>query len=109
MHIFSSTATFVLFSPIALAITDLSASAFHNGTKIAQIDYDLPFDVPKSPKGFETPRMPVEWDLDQLGTVKEALGGNLKLDAVAEVGVQIGRWRERIWYEGHGIGAKVRL
>ena len=109
MHIFSSTATFILASPIALSINDLSASAFHNGTKIAQIDYDYPFDVPKSHTGFETPRMPVEWDLDQLGTVKEALGGNLKLDARAEVGCQIGRWKERIWYEGRGIGAKVRL
>lgn len=109
MHILSSTATFVLASPIALSIMDLSASAFHNGTKIAQIDYDYPFDVPKNTKGFETPKMPVDWALDQLGTVKEALGGNLKLDAKAEVGVRIGRWEERVWYEGRGIGAKVRL
>ena len=107
MHILSSTATFVLASPIALAIDDISAQAFHNGTKIAQIDYEYPFDVPRGKA--ETPKMPVDWELDQLGTVKEALGGNLKLDAKAEVGVTIGRWSERVWYEGHGIGAKVRL
>lgn len=107
MHILSSTTSFVLASPIALAIDDISASAFHNGTKIAQIDYDLPFDVPRGKA--ETPKMPVEWELDQLGTVREALGGNLKLDARAEVGVRIGRWSERVWYEGRGIGARVRL
>lgn len=107
MHILSSTATFVLASPIALSIDDISAQAFHNGTKIAQIDYEYPFDVPRGKA--ETPKMPVDWELDQLGTVKEALGGNLKLDAKAEVGVTIGRWSERVWYEGHGIGAKVRL
>jgi hypothetical protein len=109
MHILSSTATFSLASPINLAIDDLSASAYHNGTKIAQIDYDLPFDVPKNHDGFETPRMPVEWDLDQLGTVREALGGNLKLDARAVIGVRIGRWANTVWFEGRGIGAKVRI
>lgn len=109
MHILSSTATFTLASPIALSITDLSASAYHNGSKIAQIDYNLPFDVPKNRNGFETPKMPVDWALDQLGTVREALGGNLKLDARAEIGVRIGRWAQRVWFEGRGIGAKVRL
>ena len=107
MHIFSSTATFELASPSDLSITNISASAYHNGTKIAQIDYEYPFDVAKGKT--ETPKMPVDWELDQLGTVREALGGNLKLDATADVGVRIGEWQEYVWYEGRGIGAKIRL
>lgn len=107
MHILSSTATFTLASPIDLAITDIAASAYHNNTKIAQIDYDYPFDVPKGVS--DSPRLPVEWELDQLGTVREALGGRLKVDARAQVGVKVGRWEERVWFVGRGIGAHVRL
>jgi hypothetical protein len=107
MHILSSTATFVLASPISMSITDISAAAFHNGTQIAQIDYEYPFDVAAGKT--ETPRMPVSWELDHFGTVREALGGSLRLDANANVSVRIGRWTERIWYEGHGIGAHVKL
>jgi hypothetical protein len=29
--------------------------------------------------------------------------------ARATVGVRLGRWEERIWYQGAGIGAKIRL
>jgi hypothetical protein len=107
MHVLSSTATFTLASPLPLAIDSIAATAFHNGTKIAQIDYAYPFDVPKGES--ESPRLPVEWELDQLDTVREALGGGLKLDCEATVGVRVGRWRERVWYRGRGIGAKVRL
>lgn len=44
-----------------------------------------------------------------LGAVKEALGGRLVLDAWAEVGVRVGTWAERIWFEGRGLGAGVSL
>ena len=110
MHILSSTATFTLSSPLPLSITSISAEAYHNGTKIAQIDYDYPFDVPKGVS--ESPKLPVQWELDEFGTVKEALGGGLKVDAEAVVGVQVGGqggWRERVWFTGGGIGARVRL
>lgn len=43
------------------------------------------------------------------GAVKEALGGRLKLDASAEVGLRLGQWRERVWFEGRGLGAGVEL
>lgn len=41
--------------------------------------------------------------------VKQALGGKLKVSARAEVGVEIGAWREMVWFEGGGIGARVRI
>lgn len=107
MHLFSSSATFLLSSPVALTITSIAASALHNGTEIGTIDYEYPFEVEKGTS--ETPKLPVQWSLDNLQTVRDALGGTLKLDARAEVGVKIGDWQEDIWYEGHGIGAKIRL
>lgn len=41
--------------------------------------------------------------------VREAVGGRLVLDARAEVGVGVGRWGVRVWFEGRGVGASVRL
>ena len=107
MHILSSTATFTLSSPFTLTVSSIAAKAFHNGTKIGTIDYEYPFEVQKG--DTESPRLPVDWNLDDHSIVRDALGGTLKLDAKAEVGVQIGHWKEKIWYEGHGIGAKIRL
>jgi hypothetical protein len=153
MHILSSTATFILANPLqhsqnppstlspltfllsppdsdsqpVLSITSISAEAYHNASLIAEIQSDDPFIVP--PGENETPRLPVTWKLDGFGTVREALGGRLRVDAWAEVGVRItvagergevrkgeesvesgeGVWEERIWYHGRGIGAHIRL
>jgi len=41
--------------------------------------------------------------------VREAVGGRLRLDARADVGVGVGEWGERVWFEGRGVGAGVRL
>lgn len=41
--------------------------------------------------------------------VRKALGGGLKLDARAVVGVRVGRWEERVWFVGRGVGARVRI
>lgn len=41
--------------------------------------------------------------------VKQALGGKLRVSARAEVGVRVGAWAERVWFEGSGIGARVRI
>lgn len=105
-------------------------------SEIGTISYSTPFNVP--PGISESPRLPVKWSLDGLGTVREALGGRLKLDARAVVGVRIsftdpsdggggvggwgggdgaegdgdeddGAWEETIWFHGKGIGAHVRL
>ena len=41
--------------------------------------------------------------------VKQALDGTLKLDARATVGIRVGRWEEKVWFTGGGIGASVKL
>lgn len=41
--------------------------------------------------------------------LKQALGGRLKVDARAEVGIKVGRWEEEVWFEGRGVGARVRI
>ncbi|KIX04571.1 uncharacterized protein Z518_05441 [Rhinocladiella mackenziei CBS 650.93] len=107
MHIFSSTATFVLVSPVALYVTSVAAAAYYNGTEVGTIDWDYPFAI--EPGENLTPRLPVEWGSNALGTIREALGGTLTLDAKANVGVRIDEWNEQVWYEGHGLGAKIRL
>lgn len=57
-----------------------------------------------------SPRLPVDWDLGSVGyeAVREAVGGRLKLDAKADVGVRVGKWGERVWFVGQGVGAGVR-
>lgn len=111
-HIFSSTATFILASPLTkntLYIESINATAYYNHTEpVGNIVSDSIFGAP--PGLSETPKLPVEWSPDSVGfdKLRKALGGLLKLDAKAEVGVKIGLWRQKIWYEGAGIGAHVR-
>lgn len=81
--------------------------AYYNGTEVGTIDWDYPFLVEKGES--LTPRLPLNWNSDALNAVKDAIGGILKLNARANVGVKIGKWQETVWYEGSGIGAKVRL
>jgi hypothetical protein len=113
MHLISSTASFRLISPLprkTLFITTIHALAFYNhSTPVGSIDHELPFAVP--PGESTTPRLPVAWDIAGTGyeAVREALGGTLKLDARANAGVRIGRWEERLWFVGGGIGAHVQL
>ncbi|PHH93194.1 hypothetical protein CDD83_10743 [Cordyceps sp. RAO-2017] len=112
-HILSSTATFTLASPLhhdTVHIQAINATAFYNHTEpVGQIVHDEPFDAP--PGLSQSPPLPVRWSAGRngLGKLKEALGGSLKLDAVADVTVRLGRWTEKIRYTGHGIGARVRL
>jgi len=93
-----------------LYITSLNATAFYNHTDpVGRVLYALPFMVP--PGASTTPRLPVEWSLEGVGheAVKKALGGGLELDARAQVGVRVGRWEQRLWFEGRELGAKVTL
>ncbi|KAL2015740.1 hypothetical protein VTK56DRAFT_4887 [Thermocarpiscus australiensis] len=112
-HVFSSTATFTLLSPLrynTLYIDSVNATALYNHTEpVGRIEYDLPFAAP--PGTSRTPRLPVVWSVDSVGygKLREALGGRMKLDAKAVVGVRLGRWTETVWYVGRGIGASVRL
>lgn len=112
-HIFSSTAAFTLASPLhhnTIYLDFVNATAFYNHTEpVGQILHDMPFAAP--PGLSETPRLAVTWSPGSVGydKVKQALGGSLKLDAVANVTIRIGNWIEELCYEGKGIGAKVRL
>ncbi|KAM7200542.1 hypothetical protein V8F20_005273 [Naviculisporaceae sp. PSN 640] len=112
-HVFSSTATFTLVSPLqhnTLYIERINATALYNHTEpMGRIEYDLPFAAP--PGESLTPKLPVQWSLDSVGygKLKEALGGKMKLDARAVVGVRLGQWTETVWYVGRGIGASVRV
>ena len=112
-HVFSSSATFTLASPLhhdTIYIEAINATAYYNHTEpVGQIITDEAFAAP--PGLSQTPRLPVEWSADHIGydKLKAALGGGLKLDAVADVTVRIGKWVETIHYTGKGIGAKVRI
>lgn len=112
MHLISSTATFVLNSPFrrtTMFITHMNATAYYEDHPAGLILYDLPFAVP--PGLSESPRIPVDWSVGGIGygAIRKALGGQLKLSAFAHVGVRIGEWQERIWFQGGKIGANVRL
>lgn len=116
-HLLTSTATFTLFSPLAhstVFITALNATAYYHADPVGRIEYELPFAVPPvddEGQGAQTPHLPVDWSLGSVGfeAVKNALGGTLKMEAEAEVGVRVGEWREGFWFRGKGIGAGVRL
>ncbi|KAI4099254.1 MAG: hypothetical protein LQ339_006046 [Xanthoria mediterranea] len=111
-HLITSTAILTLLSPLphtSLWITSVSATASYNDTIVGAIEYDVPFKVP--PGASDTPRLPVDWRLGSIGydAVKKALGGTLKVEAEATVGVKIGKWKDKVWFKGNGIGARVTL
>lgn len=112
-HIFSSSATFTIFSPLEktnIFVDKVNATAFYNHTEpVGSIFYDLPLKIP--PGLSESPKLPVDWDPESVGydRIRDALGGELKLSAKAEVEVRLGKWKEKLWFEGEGIGATVRL
>ncbi|KAF2759691.1 hypothetical protein EJ05DRAFT_463127 [Pseudovirgaria hyperparasitica] len=113
MHIFSSSATFDLLSPFSsttLYLTWLNATAFYHEEPAGKILYDDEIEVP--PGLSTTPRLPVNWELGSVGfeAIRKALGGRLRLNATATVGVRIGEWEPRggLWFVGRGIGAGVR-
>jgi hypothetical protein len=93
-----------------LFVTSVNATAFYEHKEpVGRIDYDIPFAVP--PGVSQTPRIPVDLDLGGTGSdaLKKALGGTLKLDAVAEIGLRLGEYVDLLFYQGKGIGAKVRI
>ena len=107
MHLLSSTATFILVSPLAFYVTSIAATAYHNGSEIGTIAYEYPFAI--EPGENLTPRLPVEWGGNAFGTIRDALGGTLKLDAKADMNVRMGRFQTPLWFYGKGLGAKIRL
>ncbi|PFH61433.1 hypothetical protein XA68_17419 [Ophiocordyceps unilateralis] len=112
-HLMTSTASFMLASPLqhdSVRIQHIDATALYKHSEpIGRIVYDEPFDV--APGLSQSPRLPVQWSAGQVGLdkLKKVLGGSLKLDAVANVTVALGKWTEKVEYRGRGIGAKVAL
>jgi len=90
-------------------ITSINATAYYKGDPVGNIEYYDTLEVP--PGASETPRLPVSWNLGSVGyeAVRKALGGVLKLEARATIGVRIGEFQEEVWFVGDGIGAKVRI
>jgi hypothetical protein len=115
MHIFTSTATFTLLSPLkhtVIYIEKINATALYKGEDVGNIEYDLPFAVPPvdaEGRGVTSPRLPVDWSLGSVGydAVKNAIGGTLRLSTFAHVSVKIGHFRETIWFHGKSIGAHI--
>ncbi|KAK1143086.1 hypothetical protein N8T08_006970 [Aspergillus melleus] len=113
LHLWSSTAEFTLSSPLpntTIEITSIEAKAFYeHDEEVGSIDYYRPFEVP--PGLSQTPRIPVNLDLDGIGydALKKALGGSLALDAVAKVGVQVRNYSDIVIYHGKGIKSRVRI
>ena len=117
MHLITSTASFTLLSPLrhsTIIVEKINATAIYQDDEVGRIEYDVPFAVPpvnEDGEGVRTPRLPVDWNLGSVGyeAVKNALGGTLKVGAVADVSVRIGKFRETVWFKGSGIGASIRL
>lgn len=112
-HLLTSTAEFTLSSPFpntTFEITSINAKALYPKNEVVgRIDYGSPFPVP--PGASKSPRLPVELDVGGIGYdgLKKALGGSLRVDAVASVGVRIDEFRETVVYRGKGITSNVRL
>jgi hypothetical protein len=111
-HIISSSAEFILVSPLEYDIVYvdwINATGFYNHTEpVGHILYDIPFAA--LPGRSRTPKLPVDWSIGSIGfdAVLKAVGGELELDARADVTVRLGSFQETLWYEGQGIGAKIR-
>lgn len=119
IRLFSSTAQFLLASPFSettLYIYHVNATAYYKDDVVGHIQYGaefsgMPDEFPVPPGLSQTPRLPVKWKLGSVGygAIRKALGGSLRLRAESELGVRIGEFRQRVWYRGRRIGAKVRV
>jgi len=103
---------FTLVSPLTettLYITSVDAVALYNHTEpVGTINYRLPFAVP--PGISHTPKLPVDLNYGVgYDALKRALGGTLRLDAKAKIGIRIGEYTTLISYQGKGIASKVAI
>ncbi|TGZ80444.1 hypothetical protein EX30DRAFT_307729 [Ascodesmis nigricans] len=104
MHLFTSTADFLIQNPFPhdlITIYKLNGSAMYNGSVLGTMLADFPFTVNPGLEGlYLTPRIPVEWRLDSVGyeAMKKALGGELKVNAVATCNLSLGRYQMTVLY-----------
>lgn len=114
IHVLSRTAQFELFNPLynsEITINSIAANATYDDEIVGTImEPEFNFRVAPGSEGHTTTdRIPVEVASVGYDVIRRALGGELVVDAVAEVVATIGKWRGRVRYEGQGLGAKVRL
>jgi hypothetical protein len=114
IHLLTRTAQFELFNPlsnIGITINSLDANATYDGEIIGTItEPTFNFEVKAGREGdTTTDKIPVEVGSVGYDVIRRALGGELEVDAVANVVASIGKWRGQIRYHGEGVGAKVRL
>lgn len=114
IHLLSRTAQFELFNPInnmGITLNSLGANATYNDEIIGTItEPDFDFTVLPGSQGYTTTdKVPVEVGTVGYDVIRRALGGELMVDAVADVVATIGNWRGRVRYYGQGLGASVRL
>ena len=98
-------------SNIGITINSLDANATYDGEIVGTItEPTFNFEVKAGREGdTTTDKIPVEVGSVGYDVIRRALGGELEVDAVADVVASIGKWRGRIRYHGEGVGAKVRL
>jgi hypothetical protein len=114
IHVLSRTAQFELFNPldnVEIILNSLLANATYENENIGSITEPMfNFPVLAGREGYTvTEKIPVEVGSVGYDVIRRALGGELVVDAVADVVATIGDWRGRIQYDGRGVGAKVRL
>ena len=114
IHLLSRTAEFEIFNPLfnmGIIINSLAAEATYNGDLVGTItEPEFNFEVHPGADGYTTTdKIPVEVGTVGYDVIRRALGGQLKVDAVAEVVARVGEWKGRVKYYGEGLGASVRL
>lgn len=116
MHVFTSTADFVINNPLAnnkILVNRINGTARYNGSDLGTILYEWPFDIRPGKKGKTlTPRLPVDWSLDSVGyeAMRRAFGGQLKLHAEALCSVGIGKFEVELFYNSSKpIAAQIRF
>jgi len=114
VHVLSRTAQFELYNPLnnaEILLASLYANATYDDEIIGSIlEPDFNFPVLPGREGYTTTdKIPLEVGSVGYEVIRRAIGGELIVDAVADVVVMIGEWRGRIRYHGTGVGASIRL
>lgn len=86
----------------------------YNGTKLGTVAYGKPWDVLAGSEAGDgglspSPRLPVEWRLGGAAyrAMMDALGGELRINATAEVLVGVGNWKGKVRFDGEGLKAGI--
>ncbi|KAL7269121.1 hypothetical protein RUND412_008231 [Rhizina undulata] len=115
MHVFSSTAEISIRNPLQqdeITIKKINGTAKYKGIDLGSIFSTEPFKIKPGSKGASlTPRLPVEWSLDDvaLEAIMSALNGQLTIRAEAHCLVSVGRMDFDLFYNASDpIGAHIR-